>query len=241
MKKFWQDNNYLKIALYSIFVVVVCILFYRVSSNTDNIAPSIMNFFRGIFKVLSPILYGLLIAYLFNPIMGFFEKYLLKIFKPTQIKNHKLIRTLSIIIVYLVIIGTGILMIRYLIPQILENIKDLVEVLPSYIHELQVSIASLEGTMINGITAFNLPIDTLKLFEMINSNLQDFLNFSKLNSMFSTIFSTVITQAYSFTSSFFNGIMALVIAFYALQQKDGFSYEFNLLFRNTKNYLRYGT
>ncbi len=224
MKKFWQDNIYLKIALYAIFVIVVSILFYRVSSNTDNIAPSIMHFFKGIFKIVSPILYGLLIAYLFNPIMGFFEKYLLKIFKPHQTKYQKLIRTLSIIIVYLVILGTGILMIRYLIPQILGNIKDLVEMFPSYMDELQASMASIEGHMINGITTFNLPIDVPKFFEMINANLQDFLNFSKLNTMFSSILSTVVAQAYSFTSSFFNGIMALVIAFYVLQQKDAFAY-----------------
>ena len=51
MKSFWKDNPYFKISLYAIFVAVVTILFYRISSNTDNIAPSIMAFFKGIVNV----------------------------------------------------------------------------------------------------------------------------------------------------------------------------------------------
>ncbi|PHV70836.1 AI-2E family transporter [Sporanaerobium hydrogeniformans] len=224
MKKFWHNNTYLKIALYAIFVVVVSILFYRVSSNTDNIAPAIMNFFKGIFNTLSPIFYGLLIAYLFNPIMDFFERYLLKLFKPQKIKYRKFIRTLSIVIVYIVILGTCVLMIRYLVPQILQNIKELFDMLPIYMHAFQKTLASLEGNINEAITAFSLPIDTPKLFEMINANLQDFLNFSKLNVMVSALFSTIVTRAYTFTFSLFNGIMALVIAFYTLQQKEAFTY-----------------
>ena len=73
MKNFWKDNPYFKFSLYAIFVSVVTILFYRFSSNTDNIAPSIIAFLGGIIKIILPILYGLLIAYVFNPIMIFFE------------------------------------------------------------------------------------------------------------------------------------------------------------------------
>ena len=75
MKNFWKNNHYFEISLYALGVIILSILFYRVSSNTDNIAPSIMAFVKGITSVLSPIFYGLLIAYLFNPIMDFFERY----------------------------------------------------------------------------------------------------------------------------------------------------------------------
>ena len=105
MKSFWKDNQYFKISLYAIFVVVVAILFYRFSSNTDNIAPSIIAFLGSIVKIILPILYGLLIAYLFNPIMIFFEGYFIKWLKPKSIKVKKMIRTLAIVSVYLCIIG----------------------------------------------------------------------------------------------------------------------------------------
>lgn len=220
MKKFWQGNNYLKISLYALFVIIFSILFYRVSSNTDNIFPSIVAFFRRITGVLSPILYGVLIAYLFNPIMDLFERNMIRLFKPTKQLHRKQIRTLSIIIVYVVIIGSVILMIRYLVPQILRNILDLAEMLPLYAKESEIMLANVELYINQGITSLPFKVDTPKLFEMINSNLEKIMDFSKLN----ILFSTIIAQAYTLTTSLFNWIMGLVIAFYCLQQKNSFAH-----------------
>ena len=147
MKSFWKDNNYLKISLYAIFVAVITILFYRFSSNSDNIAPSIMAFLRSVTQILMPILYGLLIAYLLNPIMIFFEKYYIKWLKPKTDKQKKSIRTLSIISVYVAIIGLLIIMVRYLVPQIGENIRQIIDVAPTYIDKVENSLASLETTI----------------------------------------------------------------------------------------------
>lgn len=217
MKSFWKDNPYFKISLYAIFVVAVSILFYRFSSNTDNIAPSIIAFLGSIIKIILPILYGLLIAYLFNPIMIFFENYFIKWFKPKTVSHKKMIRTASIVSVYLCIIGTIILMIRYLIPQISANIRDLLLVAPNYADKLNAQIGNLEATINSNISTLPYTLDTSKLFDMID--LQKFFNPDLLNGLLSKLMDSALT----ITSSLYNWIMALVIAFYMLTQKEDFT------------------
>ena len=217
MKSFWKDNNYLKISLYAIFVAVITILFYRFSSNSDNIAPSIMAFLRSVTQILMPILYGLLIAYLLNPIMIFFEKYYIKWLKPKTDKQKKSIRTLSIISVYVAIIGLLIIMVRYLVPQIGENIRQIIDVAPTYIDKVENSLASLETTINDSVANLPITFDTSQIFDMLSP--EKLLDFSFLNNIFQGVMSSALT----ITSSLYNWIMGLVIAFYTLTQKEDFA------------------
>ena len=217
MKGFWKDNSYFKISLYAIFVAVVTILFYRFSSNTDNIAPSIMAFFNGIINIILPILYGLLIAYLFNPIMIFFEKYYTLWLKPQNPKFKKFIRTFSIISVYACIVGTLIIMVRYLVPQIYENIKELLIVLPDSVNNLSTKITEMENAINSNIETLPYQLDTSKLFDMIDP--EKILNPELINNLATKL----MNSALSITSSLYNWIMGLVIAFYMLTQKEDFA------------------
>lgn len=217
MKNFWKDNLYFKISLYAIFVAAMTILFYRFSSNTDNIAPSIIAFFGSITKVLLPILYGLLFSYLLNPIMMFFEKYYLKWFKPQTPKQKRGIRTLSIFTVYVSILGLLILMIRYLVPQIYENIKELIEVAPQYIDSIDSKFTAFELSLADNMATLPFNFDIKEVFNKLS--LENYFNASLINNMVSGI----MTKAFSLTSSLYNWIMGLVIAFYALTQKEDFA------------------
>ena len=217
MKNFWKDNIYFKISLYAIFVAAMTILFYRFSSNTDNIAPSIIAFIRAVAKVLLPILYGLLLSYLLNPIMMFFEKYYLKWFKPQTSKQKRSIRTLSIFTVYVSIIGLLILMIRYLVPQIYENIKELIEVAPQYIESIDNKFTAFELSLADNMTTLPFNFDIKEVFSKFS--LEHYFNASLINNMVSGI----MTKALTLTSSLYNWIMGLVIAFYALTQKEDFA------------------
>lgn len=217
MKSFLKDNPYFKFSLYAIFVAIVTILFYRISSNTDNILPSIMAYFRSITNVLLPILYGLLIAYLFNPIMIFFERYFIKWFKPTTIKAKKAIRTVSILSVYICIFGTLVLMIRYLVPQIYKNIRDLLTVVPTYLESASTTITNLENNLNSNISMLPYSLDTSQIFDMINP--AKFFNMDIINNLVAQIMNSTM----SITSSLYNTIMGLVIAFYMLTQKEDFA------------------
>lgn len=217
MKNFWKDNTYFKVSLYVFFVAAATILFYRFSSNTDNIAPSIAAFFGGITKIILPILYGLLLSYLLNPIMIFFEKYYLKWAKPKTVKQKKLIRSLSILSVYVCIIGLLTLMIRYLVPQIYENIRQLIDVAPKYMETLNDKVIAFETTINDNVATLPFTLDTEQIFNRFNP--EKLFNMTLINNMISGIMSKAVTL----TSSLYNWIMGIVIAFYALTQKEDFS------------------
>ena len=218
MKNFFENNNYLRIALYALVVIIISILFYRISSNSDNIFPSIMLFFKGIGAVLSPIIYGLIIAYLFNPIVNFFEKSLSKLFKPKTSARKKQVRTLSIILLYLCLFGSIFLMIKFLIPQILVNIRDLVNRFPDYVDIFNNSLKTIEENVNKNIAALPYQMNTTKLFDLLSP--EKYFDSGRLN----TIIATLMAQAFNITSSLFNWIMGFVISFYALEQKDAFAY-----------------
>lgn len=221
MKNFWKNNRYFEISLYAIFVIIVSILFYRISSNTDNIAPSIMSFFRGITSVLSPIFYGLLIAYLFNPIMDFFERYLLMWIRPTQKRQRTFIRTLSIFAVYVCIVGTIILMFRYLIPQLVENLKELADMLPVYKKELTENLIQIQQQLTqNGVILPN-DFNAATLFDKFD--VQKLFATSAFDTI-NNLVSVVMSQAITIASTLLNWVMGLVIAFYVLMQKETFAY-----------------
>lgn len=216
MKKIW-DTYYVKIALYTLFVIVVAILVYRISSNTDNIIPHVYAYIKSIIAIFTPILYGLLIAYLLNPAVAFFERYLIKWTHSTTFKDFKRLRLLSIIIVYICIFGTLFLTIRFLVPQILDNIKVLFNNLPTYLDELKDIIAQLQHTINQNISY---PDVTQFVNEIINpskvSHLVDFASLSKA-------FDHVISGTMNLTGTILNLIIGIMIASYAVMQKETFT------------------
>ncbi|MBU3810725.1 MAG: AI-2E family transporter [Candidatus Niameybacter stercoravium] len=216
MKKIW-DTYYVKIALYTLFVIVAAILVYRISSNTDNIIPHVYAYIKSIIAIFTPILYGLLIAYLLNPAVAFFERYLIKWTRSTTFKDFKRLRLLSIIVVYICIFGTLFLTIRFLVPQILDNIKVLFNNLPTYLDELRDIIAQLQHTVNENISY---PDVTQFVNEFINpskvSHLVDFASLSKA-------FDHVISGTMNLTGTILNLIIGIMIASYAVMQKETFT------------------
>lgn len=216
MKKIW-DTYYVKIALYTLFVIVAAILVYRISSNTDNIIPHVYAYIKSIIAIFTPILYSLLIAYLLNPAVAFFERYLIKWTHSTTFKDFKRLRLLSIIIVYICIFGTLFLTIRFLVPQILDNIKVLFNNLPTYLDELKDIIAQLQHTINQNISY---PDVTQFVNEIINpskvSHLVDFASLSKA-------FDHVISGTMNLTGTILNLIIGIMIASYAVMQKETFT------------------
>lgn len=216
MKKIW-DAKYIKIALYTLFVLTASILIYRISSNTDNIIPNVYGYVKSVISIFTPILYGLLIAYLMNPAVAFFERHLIKLTHSNNSKDYQRLRVLSIIIVYLCLFGTVFLTIRFLIPQILDNIRLLVNNLPTYLRELQDALGKLQFA-INDALAY--PDLSQFVNEIINpAKVSELINPSALQS----VFDKLVSSTMSITGTFLNLVIGFVIASYAVMQKETFT------------------
>ncbi len=122
-------RDYLLKGITAFLVIAACVLFAFIVFKIDVI----WSYIKKIIVVLNPVIFGLVIAYLVNPMVEFFEKYISKItlFKA---KNHEKARRVSeiisvivaILIFAVVIIGLFLMV----IPQLITSISGFVNSFP---------------------------------------------------------------------------------------------------------------
>lgn len=127
MKLNW-NSKYTTIAVYSFLVAVSVILFYLAISQVSIFTDKL----NSIFVILQPFIIGFSIAYIINFLLNFYEN---KFFKAKYMKKLKFKSTkgLSILLAYItafLIVG---MVVRFLLPQVIDSIVGLVNDIPNYI------------------------------------------------------------------------------------------------------------
>ena len=127
----WNIRPYLAMGLIFFIVFCCCILVVVILFRFEVIKDSV-NAFIG---MAQPILFGLAIGYLMNPVMMFIERCLLKLADVCgkKKKPERLIRTLSSILAVLAFILVIVMLISMVMPQVMGNISYLVDTLPEQI------------------------------------------------------------------------------------------------------------
>ncbi len=122
-----------KWAAYSIATCSAVIL-YMILSNISNIASGI----SYIFGIFVPVIYGIVIAYILNPLVKFLEQ---KVFFKIKSENfsHNA-SVVSAVLIVLIIISTIMVL---LIPQIFESVRLMVKNMDSYTSSLRKLVRSL--------------------------------------------------------------------------------------------------
>lgn len=131
MKINW-NSKYTTISVYTIITFSVCVLIYAVLFNFTMMG----DFIRKLTKILAPIIWGVVIAYLVNPIMKWFER---KLQKPIE-KNRphfKIVRilslTLSMVVFLTVIAALG----AIILPQVIESITTILNNVTTYVNNFE--------------------------------------------------------------------------------------------------------
>ena len=139
LKKKKTDEYHLKqitiIALAIFITFCCCILFffiiYRYNGFTD--------FWKKLTGILQPIIIGLVVAYLLNPVLKFIEKQLLKLFRgrmKSEKKAKKLARGIGIAGALLFLVGMIVLLIAAIVPSVLQSIQGIITTLPAEVRSL---------------------------------------------------------------------------------------------------------
>ena len=97
---------------------------------------AIGDFFGKCIKVLKPLLYAIVIAYILWPMLRFFET---KVFAGLEKKkpNKKLVRFLSLLVTYTIFLLILVLFLSMVIPQIAESVTSLIALASGYISNIQ--------------------------------------------------------------------------------------------------------
>ncbi|MCX5780244.1 MAG: AI-2E family transporter [Firmicutes bacterium] len=214
------DKTYTKYSIYTILTVTTIYILYLIISNLGFILQSGFHALGVAISILTPLIIGLVIAYLLHPMVSWIDAALLRKIKPLSVAGKKdrrqhLRRTLSVLITYLffmlvlvLIIYILYLMISGSLPRNLD-LNNMIAAIGTYVQ----SYSELFNQMIARLQAAGLS-DNLKnqLLDVIQV-IQNFIG---------TSVTGVFSSLEQIGNSLVKIILGLVIAFYLLKDRDYF-------------------
>ncbi len=217
--KFKFNSKYNAIAVYCVIVFAACLTLVALVFKYNTF----LQYINKILSVLSPVIWGICIAYLVNPFMVFSERHFKKWFCKKK-DRHSLVRTLSITVSMLVSLGLIAAIIGSIVPEIKTTLTNFIKSLPSYLNNLQDYVKDIA----NYLSEKN--PDLAKLFDMEFNNIQDLLlkYANKLEPMLEEMFSkgglvsTVTDSAWSFLMGIKDCILGIFVSIYLLYSKEKF-------------------
>lgn len=123
--KFEKNSKYLTISIYSLFVILAGSVIFRLIYHWAKTVAAI----QSLIDVLSPFLIGLLVAYMLDPIIGFFEQNVWR--KMFRIRREKIAKLCAVFVTYIIIFGALGICMNFVIPQILKSIGEITTSIPS--------------------------------------------------------------------------------------------------------------
>ncbi|MEE1312491.1 MAG: AI-2E family transporter [Lachnospiraceae bacterium] len=135
--KFEWNSKYFTISIYSIFVIVIGCIIFRIVFDLA-VTLDIIKRFIG---VMSPFLVGLLIAYMMNPFINLFYNSLFK--KKLHVKRKKFFKILSIVLSYMIVLGILGICLTFVIPQVINSIAELTTSIPDIYNSIMDKVNNL--------------------------------------------------------------------------------------------------
>ncbi len=191
------------IAYAAIFFAVIVISYYTELSA----------FLGSIIQLFRPVLIGLCLAYLLNPIFRLFERRILFRVRPSALR-----RALSLLATYLVLLGIVMLIIALILPQLFESIVAFVDNYETHVNDAVDKINGMFAFINDTANAFfgsgNIfePINGMQIFDVFYRILFELVNQTDPATLTSTI-----SVAFSFVTDI---IFALFISLYLLASKE---------------------
>jgi len=142
--KFRWDKKYLYWGVTAFSVIACSILFYSVLAEWS----SVLKILRKLNAILNPVILGIVLAYIFTPILNFFESsFLLKMgskaFPGNERKAKTFSRVTGIIMVLLILLALLILFIAFVMPQIYYSLQKLVHKTQDYYNTIYIFLNEL--------------------------------------------------------------------------------------------------
>lgn len=182
------------------YTIATCsaVVLYMILSNIDSISEG----FSSFYSFLRPVVTGLIIAYVFNPVSKLFENHVFK-----KVKNEGTKWKLSVGFSILTILIAVVLLFVALIPQLVDSIVTFASNLGDYVDALQEILHEYEDDSFLGLNIGSI------------ANMGD-----KILGNFSTNFTSnmgnLVNTSANIGKSFFDLVLAFILAIYLLLDKN---------------------
>lgn len=209
---FRKNTKYAQISRYAVLVLFSVILFFLLISNLAGVK----SFLDTVFTVLSPLIYGFIIAYILSPFQRFCEEKILR-FRHGSKAEKRLKRPLSVLFSMLLLFLVLALLVGLVIPQVGRSFLELETQISGYITAAQ----NLVDKFIRDFPLFNGQYNNLSEFMDVNEISTD------LKSLISTLYgyleslgNQVLTYAGRFVIEVKNALIGTIVAVYLLLAKE---------------------
>lgn len=205
-----RENIYFRWGLTAVIVIVICI----VAAQFITKLPAFLSYVKAFLGALSPVLYGLCIAYLLHPIVDrvhlFLRPRYQKIFSPDR--SDKLAKGTGILAALLIAILVVWALIAMVLPQLLDSITTIVGNLPVYYSNLSRWVQKfLDDTVAQDITQ--------NIMEQVYAYLNSFLTGTLLPRL-QTLLTSLTVSVVNLAKSLLNLVIGVIISVYLLYGKD---------------------
>ncbi len=179
----------------NLIVVFSGVAFYLALSHFDKV----MGVFHQVVGIISPFIWGLVLAYLLDGAVRFFEQ---KVFKTG--KN----RVLPVLVSYVIAIVLLFLLLRIVIPQLVQSVMGLISNVPAYMDSLS-----------------QFAMEMAAKYEMETETLNNLLgSYEDLVSKVTNLLSKMLPQVFSYSVAIGSGVItaitALISSVYMLLSKE---------------------
>lgn len=205
MKPEW-NKKYTTIAVYSFLVLIGVATFILAVTHLSDIKAIVTN----IIDVVAPLVGGIIVAYLLNPLLNLFDK---KLFKKIGLKKNKtkLKRGLSIVCTYLIVIIAVSAFAMLFIPELISSYHTLVDKYGS-IEKINAVIDSVVSN--NKFLSDNYD----KIIKILNIEEGGIID--KVLHLFSSLVPSVITAISSIANGVYIAALSLIFSVYVLCYKE---------------------
>ena len=218
--KFKFNSKYNTIAGYVIITFTICLLII-IAIFKISILQVYLN---KLLKVTAPIIWGLVIAYLLNPILRFVEKYISKL--TNRKKPHKKIaRAISILITMTIFFAAIFALIASIVPEIISSIENILNNMQSYFDNIQHFVENKFEKLKNANPEIKKFIyDQMDTIESVALSMANSLQ-PQLENLFSKggLLANLTGSALSFISGVKDFLIGAIVSVYLLFSKELFT------------------
>lgn len=212
--------------------VAASILFYMILKKWDTVGGVI----SLIFKSLRPITYGLILAYILNPLLNMIEKGFVypcmkKVFKKNTKRLKNSARVLSIIFTWTIACLLILALVDFVVPEIAKSIESLIASLPEYTNktlswgeDILKKNPMILDYLEKSISGFSTNLsDVAKRIEDILPNIN-------------SLILGVSSGLYGMVTAILNIIIGIIVSVYILKDKEKFVAQIKRLFYSTMSF-----
>ncbi len=205
------DNVYVRWGVTAFLTVIAILAVYDIFFGAHKLAGylSVVN------HVLTPVVFGCVIAYLLAPIVDFLERTLLRRWAAAGTATRQPrtgVRIVSVLLTLFFVIGSVVLLLCLLIPDVVSSLWQLADNIPMYVTVVQGWMQSAEG----GVT---LPPAVLEVGEGLYENFAEAVREITGTSL-SEIIAAITDRLMGVFGFFGNLIIGIVIAAYMMGMKE---------------------